>query len=114
DRVWDPPTVLSDGDKIEREAPEHALFREPVADLRRLRSDHRRVPGVGREAAAHERLPARPAEQLVVRREQLDLAQRRYPQLDARAPELVTRDQLLDDAAGRPELRQIRIERDGR
>ena len=61
------------------------------ADLGRLRGDRARVGEVGREAAAEVALATRSAQELVVGREQLDLAQRRHAQLHARAADLDAR-----------------------
>ena len=69
--------------------------------------DLRRVLGVRREHAAEVRLAAQPAEQLVVRREELDLAERRDPQLHAGALEVLALDALLDHAAALQELGDI-------
>ena len=49
--------------------------------------------------AAEVRLAVRPAEHLVVRREDVHLAGRADPELHARAPEVVAQDPLLDDPA---------------
>ena len=91
-------------DEVEGEAPEHPLAGEPCADLLGVAADLDRVAGVGREPAADVRLPARAAQELVVRREDLDLAERRHAQLDAGAAELVADEPLLDDAASPGQL----------
>ena len=71
--------------------------RAPI--VARLAADRPRVAEVGREPAAKVALAARSAEQLVMRRKQLDLAERRHPQLDAGAAKLGAVQTLLDDAA---------------
>ena len=92
DRVGGPTSpFVADVTKSSAKRPITPSRGEPLADLRRLARDHGRVVRVGGEAAAEVALPARPAEQLVVRRQQLELAERRDPQLDARAPELLAR-----------------------
>ena len=100
DRVRAPGSAaVPRDDEVDGEPPEHALARQPPADLLGLRADRAGVAEVGREAAAEVALAARPAEQLVVRREQLDVAERRHAELHARAAELGAGDALLDDAA---------------
>ncbi len=104
DRVRVPAALAANGDEVDREAADHALTRQPLADLRRLPRDRGGVGGIGREATAEVALPARAAEQLVVRREHLERAERRHPHLDARAAELLAGDSLLDDPAALGEI----------
>ena len=81
--------ILARGHEVEGEPPEHPLAGEPCTDLLGVAADLDRVPGVGRKPAADVRLPARAAQELVVRREDLHLAERRHPQLDAGTAKLV-------------------------
>ena len=74
------------------------------------RRDLARVPGLGREAAAEVALPARAAEQLVVRRHDLDLAVRRDVELHARAAHVGAGDALLDDAADLAEPLEVAVD----
>ena len=110
DRVRAPHAVRSPHrDEVDREAPEHALRGQTLADLHGLIRDRRRIRRVGREPAAEVALAARPAEELVVRGEKLDLAERRDAQLHARASELLARDPLLDHAALLAERRCVAV-----
>ena len=102
DRVRSPSAVARRGRRRSRSRTVPArparASRAPI--FAASRGDLARVGDVGGEAAAEIALPARAAEQLVVRREQLDVAERRHPQLHARAAEAPSpRDPLLDDAA---------------
>ena len=111
DRVGIPVAVgVADHDEVDREAPEHALGGELGADLGRLLGDRAGVGEVGREAAAEVALSARPAEELVVGREQLDLAQRGHAQLHARAADLDPAHALLDDAAVLAQAAEVALE----
>src|SRR5262249_37396118 len=99
DRVGLPgPAAVAGDDEVEGEAAEDALLREPAPDLRGLAADERRGGLVRGEPAPEVGLPRLAAEHLVVRREQLHLAERRHAELDARAPDLARLDPLLDDA----------------
>ena len=100
DRVRRPRAVLvSDDDEVDGEPAEHAEPGQPLGDRCGVLGDHPGVGGVGREDAAQVALPAGSAEQLVVRREQLDRAVRQRAELDARAAQLFAEQSLLDDAA---------------
>ena len=57
------------------------------------------IANIGRKYAAKEALAASATQQLVMGREQLDLAARSDSKLNARAEDLVTSQALLDDAA---------------
>ncbi len=107
DGVGAPRAALRAGDdEVESEASEDALACEPAADLRGFAADARRVGLVRGEPAAEVALTADPAEQLVVRREQLERAQRGHPQLHAGAADLVGDDALFHDPALLGELLQ--------
>ena len=67
--------------------------------------------GVGGEDAAQVFLAARSAQELVVRREQLDHAAGQDAELDTGAQQLVALDPLLDDAAPLRELRDVDVVR---
>ena len=67
---------------------------------------------IGGEVAAEVRLPVRAAEDLVVRRHDVDLARRAHPQLNARAAEVVAVDALLDDPALLVEEREVLLDVD--
>jgi hypothetical protein len=115
DRIRGPDAVRrAHHHKVHGEAPEHALAREPRAELARLATDQRRIGRVGREAAAEVELAGRPAEQLVVRRQQLHVAERRDAQLHARAADLLADDALLDDPAALLELGGVALQGDVR
>ena len=103
---------LADGDEVHREAPDHSLARQPLPDLHRVLGDRGRVRGIRGKDAAEVALAARAAEQLVVRRQHLEPAERRHAHLDARRAELLARDPLLDDAAAPGERVRVPVERD--
>ena len=74
DRVRRPRSAgLSDDHEVDREPPSAPSLGEPLPDLLRVPGDEPRVLRGGRKDASEVLLPARPAEQLVVGREQLDL-----------------------------------------
>src|SRR5262249_52985583 len=104
DRVRIPRSVTPHRDEVDCEAPEHALTRESLADLDRLADDCRRIRLVGGEAASEVALAARSAQQLVMSGENLEPAERRDPELHARAAELVADDPLLDNSTSALEL----------
>src|SRR5947209_15317626 len=100
DREWRPPPLMvADHHEVDREAAEHTLPGETVADLGRLPADRVRVTEVRWEPTAKVALTAGPSEQLIVRGEHLDLAERRDAKLDTRATELRAVETLLDDAS---------------
>jgi hypothetical protein len=68
-----------------------------LGDRVTVAADLHRVPGVGRKPAADIDLPARAAEDLVVRREHLDLAVGTHAHLHAGAAEPFAHDPLLGD-----------------
>ena len=74
DRVELPVASRPDRDEVDGAAADHALARQPPADLQRLDGDLRRVLRVGGEAAAEVGLAVRAAEHLVVGGEDVDLA----------------------------------------
>src|SRR5690242_17610351 len=91
--------VIACDDEVDGEAPEHTLASQVLGDPARLAAD---LPGVTErrwKPAADVALPAGTAEQLVVRGEQLDLAERGHAELHARAVDLGAGDALLDDSA---------------
>ena len=77
----------------------------PTSDARRAIGSA--YGGRGREAAAEVALPV---EDLVVGRDDLDVAVRRHLELDARTAHVRPDEPLLDDAAARGEARQIRVD----
>src|SRR4051794_24657361 len=96
DRVCAPRTAPVTGyDEVDRATADHTDARELGADPLRDRRDLARVLGLGGEAAAEVALPARTPEQLVVRRDDLDLAVGRDVQLHARAAYVGAGDALL-------------------
>jgi hypothetical protein len=99
DRVPLPSTLRLGSEKVDREPADDAAPGERFADLPRLLRDLARILVARREDGAEEAQPARAAELLVVRRELLDLPERRHAHLYAWAAELRPHDELLDDAA---------------
>ena len=86
DRVRRPLAVgAPHHDEVDREPAQRALAREPLPDQLGVAGDQPGVLRRRREHAAQVALPAGAAQQLVVGREQLDLASGQHPQLDARA-----------------------------
>ena len=115
DRVRDPGAVgPAHHHEVDGEAPEDALARELRPDLARRATDQRRIGRISREAAAEVELAGRPAEQLVVGRQELHLAERRDAQLHARAADLRADDALLDHPAALLELGGVVLEGDVR
>src|SRR5829696_7016453 len=96
----------SSGEKVDGEPADDATPCKRVAYLERLDRDLARVFITRRKHGAEEGQPAGPAQQLVVRRQLLDLPERRYTHLHARATELPRHDKLLNDAAARQPLQE--------
>ena len=74
-----------------------------------MRLDLARVGRIGRKRAGLEDLARGPAEDLVVRRDDLEVAERRDAQLHGRRSHSIARDPLLDDAARLRDLRREAI-----
>ncbi len=91
--------IVAHGDEVDGEAAEHALLHQPASDLDGLAHDRRPVFDIGRKAAPEILLSARPAQHLIVRRERLDVAERRHAELRARTAEIGAGDPLFDDPA---------------
>src|SRR4051812_13935577 len=113
DRVRAPRAVgVADHDEVDGEAAQDAGPRQMLADLGRLLGDRAGIAEVGREAAAEVGLAARAAQELIVRGQELDVAQRRDAQLHARAPHLQAVHALLDDPAVLRQPAEIPVEPD--
>ena len=97
DRVGRPGRAVPDDDEVEGEAPQDPLADQLLPHLHRVPRDDRGVRRVRGEAAAEIALPAGPAQHLVVRGQHLELAEGSDAELDARAPDLLADDALLDD-----------------
>ena len=105
------PLVAADHDEVDREPAQRALVGQPPPDRLGVLGDRPGVLRRRRERAAQVALPARAAEQLVVRRQQLDRAAGQDPQLDAGAADLLAGDPLLDDPRALLELGEVDLER---
>jgi hypothetical protein len=109
DRVQVPGAVPANRHEVEGEPPDNPLRRQTVTDLRGLPSDRRRVPLVGGEPRPHVALAARTAQDLVVGGQELHLAERGHPELDAGAAELPAGDPLLHDPSAFSELARVLV-----
>ena len=91
--------VVLHGHEVDREATQHALVGQAPPDGQGGLGDLAGVRRIGGEHAPEVLLPAGPAEQLVVGRQQLDRAVGQDPHLHARAGQRRAGDALLHDAA---------------
>ena len=106
-----PRTVdVTDRDEVDSKAADDTFTSQTFTDHSCLGADRRRICNVSGESATQIALSARPAEDLVVGRQQLDLPCRRHPQLHARATKLQADDAFLDDACARGELVEVCLE----
>ena len=83
--VQGPSAVSRVDDEVDGEASKCAFRGEPPPDLRGLGADRTGVAEVGRKPASEVLLSGGTAEHLVMRRQQLNVAQRRDSHLDAGA-----------------------------
>jgi hypothetical protein len=111
DRIRPPGTVrgLTCDDEVDGEASKCAFRGEPSRDLYGFGADRTGVSEVCRKSASQVFLPAGAAEHLVVRRKQLNVAQRSHPQLDARASQLCAGEPFFDDTSEPLEVGQVGI-----
>jgi hypothetical protein len=91
--------AMGRGDEVDAETPERSPPRELLADRRRMDGELRRVLGTRREAAAEVDLAGLATHDLLVRREDHDLAVGPDVDLGTRAGEAIAGDPLLDDPA---------------
>ena len=102
-----PPAGVAQHDEVDGGSPDDARAGQLPADLAREARDRLGVRRRGREAAAEVALPV---EDLVVGRDDLDVAVRRDLELDARTAHVRPDEPLLDHAAARGEAGQIRVD----
>ena len=105
--------AVTDHHEVECEPAERALSGQPFADGDGRLADQPRIGGIGGEDAAEVALPAGTAQQLIMSGQQFQTPIWKYPELDARAEQLLTDDPLLDDPAVLLELRLVRGQRGG-
>ncbi len=91
--------LTADYNEIDRETTQGTEVSQPVPDLGSLTGDERSVSRIGGESTAEETLSGRSAQELVVSREDLDVAQRRHPHLDTGTGEVASLDSFFDDAS---------------
>ena len=118
DGVGGPDPVVEDHHEVHRQAAHDAFVRQTGADLGGLTGDHGSVVAQRWEATPHVALAARPPQELVVSRQQLDFPQRGDPKLNAGALDPIPDDPLLHHApellhlaqeVGHPTARQLEL-----